>query len=299
MDEFERHRQFAFGQFIATGIQTLAQGLGIQVEQSLGIQVQVTNNQRVLVARMPGQRQHHADITACRRKTPGNMHHRLQQPNLIHHLLFAAQLKQPVVELRLFFPDQPCQCDGRANVRQRFVSIAVIDAVGGGQAFEFERHPSFVVRRPNQAIRPQGIRRTHHIDQVPATVTALPLAGIGVEEISVQAVTSHLVVETQGVVTRATSARCRQLRVYPSHEIGFAQTVFGQLARRDASDRAGRWMRQDVFTGLAIKIDRLVYDIEIKVSAQPRHLQRTVATRVDAGGFVVVPEDGGHGLFLN
>ncbi len=37
-------------------------------------------------------------------------------------------------------------------------------------------------------------------------------------------------------------------------------------------------MRQDVVTGLAVKIDRLVYFIEIEVGANPRHLQRTVAT---------------------
>ena len=58
-------------------------------------------------------------------------------------------------------------------------------------------------------------------------------------------------------------------------------------------------MRQDVITGLAVKIDRLVYFIEFEVSANARHLQRTVATGIDASGFIVVPEDGGHGLFLN
>jgi hypothetical protein len=58
-------------------------------------------------------------------------------------------------------------------------------------------------------------------------------------------------------------------------------------------------MRQDVVTGLAIKVDRFVYFIEIEVGANPRHLQRAVATGVDASGFIVVPEDRGHGLFLN
>ena len=58
-------------------------------------------------------------------------------------------------------------------------------------------------------------------------------------------------------------------------------------------------MGQDVFTGLAVKVDRLVYFIEIEVSANPRHLEWAVATGVDASGFIVVPEDRGHGLFLN
>jgi hypothetical protein len=50
-------------------------------------------------------------------------------------------------------------------------------------------------------------------------------------------------------------------------------------------------MRQDVITGQAVKIDRFVYFIEIEVGANPRDLQRSVATGVDASGFIVVPED--------
>ncbi|MNY52990.1 hypothetical protein D3C86_1887110 [compost metagenome] len=87
--------------------------------------------------------------------------------------------------------------------------------------------------------------------------------------------------------------------MHPGHEIGFAQALPGQLGRRDTGDRARRRMRQDVITGLTVKIDRRVYFIELKVGANPRHLQRTVATGIDASGFIVVPEDGGHGLFLN
>jgi hypothetical protein len=87
--------------------------------------------------------------------------------------------------------------------------------------------------------------------------------------------------------------------MHPGHEIGFAQALPGQLTWRYSSDGAGRWMRQDVITGLAVKIDRFVYFIEIEVGANPRDLQRSVATGVDASGFIVVPEDRGHGLFLN
>ncbi|MNF92311.1 hypothetical protein D3C84_749510 [compost metagenome] len=97
VDELERCRQLAIGQLIATGIQPLAQGFGTQVKQALGIHVQVADNQGVLVARMPGQGQHHPDIVARGRKASGDMYDRLQQSNLIHHLLFTAQLKQPVV----------------------------------------------------------------------------------------------------------------------------------------------------------------------------------------------------------
>ncbi|MNH90518.1 hypothetical protein D3C73_430600 [compost metagenome] len=175
----------------------------------------------------------------------------------------------------------------------------MIDAVGGSQAFELERHLTLVVSRPNDAIGTQGIRGADHIDQIPATVTALPLPCVRVEKVAVQAVAGHLVIETQGVITGATGAGSSQLRMHPGHEIGFAQTEFCQLARGNAGDRTGRRVRQDVVTGLAIEVDRLVYFIEIEVSTQPRHLQWAIATGVDARRFIVVPEDGGHRRFLN
>ncbi|MCY1383492.1 hypothetical protein D9M69_716220 [compost metagenome] len=93
MNQLQRHRQLAFGQFVEAGIQALAQTFGIQVEQALGIQVQVTDNQVVFVARVPGQRQHHPHIVARGRKTSGNIHQRLQQAYLVHDFLLAAQLK--------------------------------------------------------------------------------------------------------------------------------------------------------------------------------------------------------------
>ncbi|MNF91660.1 hypothetical protein D3C84_742710 [compost metagenome] len=56
VDELERHRQLTLGQIIATGIQALAQGVGIQIEQALRVEMQIADYQRVLVTRMPGQR---------------------------------------------------------------------------------------------------------------------------------------------------------------------------------------------------------------------------------------------------
>ncbi|MMZ70534.1 hypothetical protein D1872_335970 [compost metagenome] len=58
-------------------------------------------------------------------------------------------------------------------------------------------------------------------------------------------------------------------------------------------------MRQDVFAGLPIEVDRLVDLVERMVGANSGHLQWAVVSRIDASGFVVVPENGGHGRFLN
>ncbi|MOA22132.1 hypothetical protein D3C78_1426720 [compost metagenome] len=85
----------------------------------------------------------------------------------------------------------------------------------------------------------------------------------------------------------------------PGHEIGFTQPLTGQPARGNPGDHARRRVRQDVVAGLAIEVDRLIDLIEVEIGSNTGHLQRSVAARCDASGFVVVPEDGGHGLFLN
>ncbi|MNH26215.1 hypothetical protein D3C79_862520 [compost metagenome] len=153
--------------------------------------------------------------------------------------------------------------------------------------------------RPDDAFRAKGISSAYNIDQVPAAITALPLPGIRVEEVAVQAVAGNLVVETQGVVTGAAGPREGQLRVHPRHELGFAQALAGQLLGGDTRHQAGRRVRQDIVAGAAIKTDRLVDLIELEVGAHSGHLQRPVAARVDTGGFVVVPENArGHGDVL-
>ncbi|MNI70756.1 hypothetical protein D3C76_682600 [compost metagenome] len=93
MDKLERYWQLPLCQVFVTGIQALTQGFGIEIEQALRVEVQVADDQCVLVARVPGQGQHHADIVARRRKASRHMHHGLQQPYLVQYLLLAAKLK--------------------------------------------------------------------------------------------------------------------------------------------------------------------------------------------------------------
>jgi hypothetical protein len=49
-------------------------------------------------------------------------------------------------------------------------------------------------------------------------------------------------------------------------------------------------MGQDVIAWLTVDIKWLGDFVERLVGANPGHLQRTVAARVNAGGFVVVPK---------
>ena len=171
-----------------------------------------------------------------------------------------------------------------------------MDAVGRGEAFELEADDALLLG-PDDALRAQGIGGAHHIDEVPATVAALPLAGVGIEEVAVEAVARDLVVETQSVVARHAGTRLRQFGVQPGHEFGFAQAALFQASRGNAGDQAGGRVRQDVVTGPAIEVQRLTDLVKCFVRANASHLQWAVTARVDAGGFIVVPEDAGVHCF--
>ncbi|MNE69607.1 hypothetical protein D3C80_1653400 [compost metagenome] len=85
------------------------------------------------------------------------------------------------------------------------MSLAVIDTVGGSEQLQAQADTA-VLLRPLDTFRTQRVGGANHVDQVPATVAALPFAGIGVVEIAVEAVASDLIVEAQGVVAGATGA---------------------------------------------------------------------------------------------
>src|SRR3990167_10092112 len=112
------------------------------------------------------------------------------------------------------------------------MGLAVVYAVGLCKAFELEGHAPFLLG-PVDALRPQGVGGAHHIDLVPATVAALPLARIGVEKIAVQTVARHFIVESQGVVAGAAGTWRGQFGVHPSHEIGFGKALLSEDTRRN------------------------------------------------------------------
>ncbi len=140
--------------------------------------------------------------------------------------MLAAKLKQPVVQLGLLLAYQPSKGNGRPNIGQRFVCMAMLDAIGLAQQLKAQTGAPILLG-PLDAIGPQGARGSNDIDQVPAAVAALPFAGVRVEEVAVEAVAGDLVVETQRVVAGATGAGLCQLGVHPRHELGLAEALFG------------------------------------------------------------------------
>ena len=205
MQQFQRYRQLAFGKRLTPRVEATAQRVGIEIQQRRWIGLQITDDQCIAIARMPGQRQDRRQIMTCRRETPGNVQHWLQQANLIHDPLLAAQLIEEVVQFCLPLAQQPCQANGGAYVGQRIVRLAVIDAVGLGQPLQLERYAPLLLR-PFDAFGPQCVSSAYQIDQIPAAVAALPFARVRVEEVAIQTVTRHLIIEAQAVVSRTTGA---------------------------------------------------------------------------------------------
>ncbi|MNF37685.1 hypothetical protein D3C84_186130 [compost metagenome] len=254
--------------------------------------MQIANNQGIAITRVPSQRQHNPQIVACSGKPARDMYQWLQQANLVEDFLLAAQLEQPVIQLRLFLTKQAGQANGGPYIGQGIVGLAMVDTVGSRQQFQLQA--GFAIHlRPVDAFGAQGIRRTHNVDQVPAAVAALPFARIRIEEISIQTITGYFIVETQGVIAGPARTWPGQLRMDAGHELGFAHSLFSQARRCDSGNQAGCRVWQDIVAGLAIEIDRFLDFVQFEIGANSCDLQGAVAARIDTGGFVVVPENTG------
>ena len=102
-----------------------------------------------------------------------------------------------VVQAGLALPDQPRQRDGGVHVRQGVVGRGMADAVGGGQFLQPEAGVAILPQWPLDTLGSQGIGGTQQVDQIPAGIAVLPLAGVGLMEIAVKGMAGDLIIETQ------------------------------------------------------------------------------------------------------
>ena len=163
------------------------------------------------------------------------------------------------------------------------------DAVCLGELFQFEAGRTIVPRGPVDALGAQGVTHAHDIDQIPARITMLPLASVGVVEIAVQGIASQFIVESNTVVANTAGMRTGQLGMNSLYKAGFDNAVFQGVLRCDPGNQAGLGVREYVRRRLAIQLQRLTHDIEIFVSADTGKLYRSVPGGIGAGGFVIVP----------
>ncbi len=170
------------------------------------------------------------------------------------------------------------------------MGLGVLDAIGDGQAIQAQGN-ALLVLRPVQTFRAKCIERPDQAKHIPATVALLPLAGIGVVKVAVQAVPYHFVVESEVVVADAAGVGTPQLLVQTLDEVPLAQPQALQGGGQDTGDQAGCRMGQDVLAQLAMQIERCFDFVEVQIGTHPGHLQRTIPPWIDARGLEVVPED--------
>ena len=101
------------------------------------------------------------------------------------------------------------------------MSPHVGDTVGLGQVLKTKARRPILALRPFDTLRTQGMKGTHHIDQVPARITVLPLPRIGIKQVAIEQHTADFIIETQRVVTQRTGTRLAHQRMNAPGELGF------------------------------------------------------------------------------
>jgi ABC-type uncharacterized transport system ATPase subunit len=99
MHGFQARAYLALREVLATRVQTLTQGLCRQLQERRWVCAQVSAEQLVAVAGVPGQGQHQAQVGARRAEHAGNMQQRLAGLQVDHrrNRLLAAMTEQVVV----------------------------------------------------------------------------------------------------------------------------------------------------------------------------------------------------------
>ena len=94
----------------------------------------------------------------------------------------------------------------------------------------------------------------------------------------------------QAVITGAAGARFHHLGMNQTAKFGLAHPLFTGILWRDAGQQAGDGVGQYIIGRRTKPLQRFTLDIEFCVGAQGGELGRPVQSRVDAEGFVVVPQ---------
>ena len=242
------------------------------------------------------QRPRHHQTTALHRHLAGDVQERTRrvQADLLGNFVFFMQAQTKLEQARLLLAYQSRQRHGGAHIGQRIVRGVVRQAVGGAQVFQFETHPSLLIGRPDDTLRPQRKSGAHQIEHVPTSALVLPFARVGVEQVAPQQKTREFVVEADRVVTHADGAGLAERLLDGAGKLVLRHAAFQAQLRRNAGNQTRLRIGQIVRRGLAIQHQRIADFVQPGIGANRRELRRAVAARADAEGFVVVPEEGVH-----
>ena len=295
LDGQARH---ALRQIGTPGEKALAQRRYIEQWQFARVVCQVPCDHLVPVGRVRGQRPHHSETTALRRKHAGHVEEWLcigldsRQTQFGRDPVLLVQAQRKVEQARVHGSNQTRQRNGGTHVGHRFMRVVVRKAIGARQVAQLETGFAIVFLRPNDAIGTQGVTKAHHIQQVPAATIVLPLTRIRVDQIAPEHEARDFVVEADRVVAHADGAGLGKHALDLRRELMLGYAAFQAHLRRDAGDQAGLRTGQEIGCRLAIEHQRLADFIEFRIGPDAGELRRAVAPHVSPEGFVVVPEKG-------
>ena len=298
MNAFHRQARDALGQGVAAGEHAGADGRRVQRKQFARVGAAIPHDDFVFIARMGGQRPHQGQATALGREHAGYVQEGLAQrrcqlhPHFVGHAVLLVQREAKIKQFRLLLADQARQRDGGAHVRQRIVRRFMQQAIGRAQVFQAETRASIFLARPHDALRAQRVRHAHHVQDVPAPALVLPFARVGIDQIAPEQEARDFIIETYRVVADPDRARLGKRLLDGGGELVLRHPRFQALLRGNAGNQARLRIGQEIRRRLAIQHDRFADFIECGVGADRRELGRTVAARLHAKGFVIVPEKG-------
>ena len=314
MNRLEGQALHAFGQIGCFGEQALAHCGDIEQWQLGRVVRQVPGEQLVFIEGVRCQRPHNRQAAALGREHARYVQKRLgcvlagRQAQFSGHPVFFVQSEAKLEQPGLRRANQARQCDGGAYIRQRIVGGLMCQAVGGGEVGELEagadraglvRAALVRLGRPDDALRAQRIGHTRHVEQIPAAAIVFPFPGIRVDQIAPQQKSGEFIVEADGVVADTDGAGLREGLFDAGRESMLRHTALQTQLRRDAGDQNRSWIGQVVVGWLAIEHQRLADFVQLGVGAYRRKLRRPVEARINAEGFVVVPEKSvGHKLVV-
>ena len=156
--------------------------------------------------------------------------------------------------------------------------------------FQPEAGQPFLIFRPVNALRTQGVAGAHDVEQIPARIAVLPAPGIGIVEVTIKDVARHFVIEADVVVTDHAGVGDGKQVVDASGEFCLVNAFFPRFLRGDPGDHHRAGLRQVVIRRLAVKDLGLANDVEFVVGTDGGKLRRSVQRRMRAKGFVVVEQ---------
>ena len=156
MHALERQARHAFRQVFVGSEHAIAQLVGVELQQLVGIDAEIEADDTVAVGRMLGERHDQREAAARRGNLARDMHDRRHLADVQQRRckLLVAQLQRVFVQARLCGAQPPREGQRGIDIGECVMRLRVLDAVGRTQALKPERCCAVVALRPFQPFGP-------------------------------------------------------------------------------------------------------------------------------------------------